>query len=647
MSGQWRALLVKDDEQLNASIVGFLRKDGYAAQGAVTMAEAMRMLWAEAYDVVICDLQAPGIDSLEIIQLLSASHPDSNTNTRVIIVGPANSDQARSQALESGALAYLNRPLNVQQLREELHRLLQQTGFSASLDSFDLLDVIQIINMSRKSIALLVNIGLEERGFLGFREGELIYAEYGVLRGEEAFFALAAHKNGTVMHQAWNAAVKPNVVQPLSRLIMQALQYRARVAQQQQSGEQLAVNTDTLFFGNMDDDRPFQVLTEDGVDDTPFNTGIQAGLGANTLNGNNGGAEKEWWQQTGKVAGVEMSPTGQRSTPTTPLSPSRANVQKTSGGLPTQGLPPTNGSAESASEQKLPPARRDLPSWLTDQPTAAELPVIRPSSLSGTGHIPATPKQAASAEWQPPQSVQSGSRMTGPIVRKEGTNGHKTVNLRSSGTPTVPLTNKQPVTLPPLTGKQPVTLPPSPEWQPPQELSPASNLLSLSIPPTEKPVATDPPLVRAKEESVQVQRVTNGTGTTGGQRSIKRNYNYSALVAALQTLGYSVNGFIAAAVATLDGQPIAQVAVDDLDVSRICKHFSTIMGSVLQSLDQGAWGDYEDTVITSADRHILMGLVGKDKDAFQVLITTRESDPIESLNVMANVENAITVALQS
>lgn len=153
------------------------------------------------------------------------------------------------------------------------------------------------------------------------------------------------------------------------------------------------------------------------------------------------------------------------------------------------------------------------------------------------------------------------------------------------------------------------------------------------------------PDLLAARTGESVQRVTSVSETTGVQRAIKRNYNYPALVAALQTLGYSVNGFIAAAVATLDGQPIAQVAVDDLDVSRICKHFSTILRSVLQSLDQGAWGDYEDTVITSADRHILMGLVGKDKVAFQVLITTREADPIESLNVMANIENAITAAL--
>src|SRR5262249_54831354 len=45
--------------------------------------------------------------------------------------------------------------------------------------------------------------------------------------------------------------------------------------------------------------------------------------------------------------------------------------------------------------------------------------------------------------------------------------------------------------------------------------------------------------------------------------------NYAALVSALQTLGYSIVGFIAAAVVSIDGHPMAQVAVDDLDISNL------------------------------------------------------------------------------
>src|SRR5436190_1857289 len=200
MSELWHILLVEDDDYLNQSIVNSLRKDGYIVQGVKSGAEVIRLVWSEEYDVVIGDLRTPGADGFEMLQWLRSFRP----KTRMIMVAASASAADRTQALEAGVVSYLSKPLDLHQLKEELRRLLQQTGFSASLDSFDLLDVIQIITMSRKSIALLVNTGLEERGILGFQGGELIWVEYGNLRGEEAFFALAAHKNGTVIHQPWN-----------------------------------------------------------------------------------------------------------------------------------------------------------------------------------------------------------------------------------------------------------------------------------------------------------------------------------------------------------------------------------------------------------------------------------------------------------
>ena len=128
------------------------------------------------------------------------------------------------------------------------------------------------------------------------------------------------------------------------------------------------------------------------------------------------------------------------------------------------------------------------------------------------------------------------------------------------------------------------------------------------------------------------------------QRPAKRNY--PALVSALQTLGYSITGFIATAVVGLDGQPVAQVAVDDIDISQLCGYFSSILQGALGSLQDGGLGGFEDTVISSADRHVLIRLVSSDKDTFQVLITTRESEPLESLEQMANVEDAIAAALR-
>src|SRR5215475_6188196 len=229
MSDVWRICLVEDDA-LNENLVNALRKDGYEVQGVTRDADAINILWSEEFNIVIYDLKAPEADSLEVLQWLHAYRPA----IHIITIGPPDSPALHAQALESGATSYLEKPLDLRVLKDELRRLSQHSGFTASLDSFDLLDVIQIINMSRKNIALLINTGLEEQGTLGFQNGELIWAEYGVLRGEEAFFALAAHKNGTVTQQLSDEPFVPNVTQPLSRLIFQALQYRMKHTHEQQ-----------------------------------------------------------------------------------------------------------------------------------------------------------------------------------------------------------------------------------------------------------------------------------------------------------------------------------------------------------------------------------------------------------------------------
>ena len=611
MSELWRILLVEDDDTLNRSIVNSLRKDGYVVQGVRSGIEAIRLVWSEEYDVVIGDLKTPGADGFEMLQWLRTFRP----KTRMIMVTALASPSERTQALEAGVVSYLAKPINLHQLKEELRRLLLQTGFSASLDSFDLLDVIQIITMSRKNIALLVSIGLEERGILRFQGGELIWAEYGTLRGEEAFFALAAHKNGTVTHQLWHDQITPNVTQPLSRLIFQALQYRAKYAAlRQPTGEHEAIPQHSLSLPHVvDEDSPFITLAaaqDNAFDDALLKEHVGNEEMVNSSNGSegrNGSTERnegtEWWQQPAKMPD---------------LSKSYRNVQPgkdTSSEKPApEDLPlPAAANITPSTVRKTPVSQRgDLPSWLIEQPTTSEMPMLRSSSLSSPAQVPDTPVAKPSpAEWQPtaptaPTAPRAGK--TDQLPRKKPAGPQQSLPKTATGA------KKQPN---------------SPEWQSSEkETSLNGSLRSLS--PARK--TSDSPTLTNMEKL-----------TAPPPRSAKRNY--PSLVAALQTLGYSITGFIATAVVGLDGQPIAQVTVDDIDISVLCGYFSSILRGVVGSLQEGGWGDYEDTVITSVNRHILIRLVGSDKDAFHVLVTARESEPSESLEVMANVEAAIATAL--
>ncbi len=573
MSEQWRILVVEGDEQVNQSTVNSLRKDGYFVRGVNSGAEAIRVLWTEEYDVIIGDLKMPGTDGMEMLQWLRSYRP----RTHMIMVAADASPASRTSALEGGVVGYLQKPLDLHLLKEELRRLLQQTGFSASLDSFDLLDVIQIITMSRKSIALVVNTGPEERGILCFQGGELVWAEYDTLRGEEAFFALAAYKNGTVTQQPWYEQVTPNVTQPLSRLIFQALQYRSKYSEMRSSSEHEALPAIQPAVEE-DDDRPFVMLVETQLDPLLQPDGTSTYQHAPGAHGENAD-DREWWQPTDKISGLphKQSPHAMQPVTRDGMEAVAAYEEEPGKAESVDGVPSTPRIATASQHS-------DLPSWLTDLPAKfdmsmkSDVPMLHAPVLSSDGRAGAVPPTKPSpSEWQPLEKAYPSLQSARPL----------------------------------------------------QTLSPARKSWQA---------ATDEEAQKGLNNSASPQ-----TGKLGAPKAIKRNY--AALVSALQTIGYSISGFVAAAVVGLDGQPIAQVAIDDLDISPACVHFSRILQGARQSLADGQWGKYEDTVITSSERYILLRIIGNDKEAFQVLITTRDSDPSESLEVMANVEGTIGAAL--
>ncbi|GHO45242.1 response regulator [Ktedonospora formicarum] len=744
MSSIARIFVIEDDDHTGQQIVNALRNDGYGVWGVTNGGDAVRALWSEEYDAVICDLDAPGIEGFELLQWLRAYRQ----NTRMVVFGGSNVDKMRMQSLENGADSYLEKPLDVRKLREELRRLQNDAGLTVDLDSFDLLDVIQVITMSRKNIALLVNTGLEERGILRFQTGELVWAEYGFLRGEEAFFALAAHKNGTVTHQPWNGQVIPNVKLPLSRLIMQALQYRATYGQSdappQPTGAQPSLKPtggaqaplNALSLGD-EDDTPFGFISSSGTIDNvssglpfqngnignpgmlpstegidglggmlppvggmagqmpipdpmqsapgqlPTSEGIPTGSGMWPLSGapnslpaangmpplaespqiystyndeqarmsaapskaldggsgripvyplgqhmpesglrdvvfgpalgqsdeeGNGMSEpskKEWWERTGELPRLND-----------------ALLQEQSGRLPAAEGENLNANthlfAEEAAALQTPPvspASEPLPSWLTDQPTASNMPVIRPDGAPNMLDIEHMRTPTSSSEWAAPDP----GMVSGPIYA----------------------TGPQSM-LPQGSGGQPAIFPESPEGE--TILQPkitSSHLQSFQSRNTSGPLSVSPQ--RGNTGSQSPQR--GNTGSQPSQGFSRRSLNYPALVSALQTLGYSVKGFIAAAVVGLDGQPIAQIAVDDMDITPICAPLSAMINGAQQGAELGNWGICEDVLLRSAGRYIMARIVGSNRSAFLVVITTREAEPLESLLIAANIESAVNAAL--
>lgn len=761
MAEQWRILVVESEENLNWNIVNSLQKDGYSVLGVMGGAEAIRTLWNEEQDVVICSQQMPDASGLDLLQWMRTYTP----NGRMVMLGTPGDSVGRKQALEMGVAGYLEKPLDLHALKEELRRLLHSTGFSASLDSFDLLDVIQIINMSRKSIALVVNTGLEEQGTLRFQLGELVWAEYGMLRGEEAFFALAAHKNGTVAQYPWNEQTTPNVTQPLSRLIFQALQYRSKYASSTQASSDVPVvkpasplptlpqtlqdmAEDDTPFQFTEDDRPFQFVAEGvPVEESPASSPFEQLMRVTSTNahleqvsGGGSGMVKKQESEAGKQPVVPEKPWWQ-PTSSVPAFQASGSMRALSGEK-TGSAPKGATSTPPVGEQKATPMLNStLPSWLTEQPTSMHLPVMRgqtgqmptvpqerspvlpktpPTSLplspnsaapgnAGWSSTPQTPlnpaeqsshalnlsasglralnpsdsglrrinpeeaqytmphravkphaanQRAASAEWQGPLADQTGQmspvksagsgdtlQSLAALKRNSAAMPNDARNGQNSSSST-PAANSRAWDAPAPVQPTPITN--AHTWAAPI-LSPAAQEAVWATPVQAPPASAQPaPLPNEAIWATPVSSTQTPDQSASGAADASDTQgkrNYPALAAALQTLGYSVPGFIAAAVVGLDGTPIAQVAVDERDISALCARLGAIARSASGLFELNDAGEYEYAVISSRSQHILLRLIGNTREVFQALITTRDTEPAQSLDVMANVEPALAAAL--
>ncbi|MBF6590499.1 MAG: response regulator [Ktedonobacterales bacterium] len=227
-SGQpWRVLIVDDEENLNWSLVTSLRRERYLVDGALSAESALRRLEETAYDCVVSDVKMPGMDGFELLQWLRRHRP----HTHVIMMTAFGSPTARQEALRGGVVAFLEKPFDLRVLKDELRRMAGAglNGSRGEAEGYDVLDVAQVLHLTRRDIAIHIENG-STRGTMRFLRGELISAEAGALQGDEAFFALSVPRALVVEPEAWDGRTERNIIQSLTRLIFQALAQRERRA---------------------------------------------------------------------------------------------------------------------------------------------------------------------------------------------------------------------------------------------------------------------------------------------------------------------------------------------------------------------------------------------------------------------------------
>ena len=105
-----RILLVEDNE-VNRRLAGFLlRSHGYQVREATTAAAAFEMVDKERPDLIVMDIQLPGMDGLEITRKLKEQ--PSTADIPVIAVTSYAMKGDREKAFAAGCAGYVTKPID-------------------------------------------------------------------------------------------------------------------------------------------------------------------------------------------------------------------------------------------------------------------------------------------------------------------------------------------------------------------------------------------------------------------------------------------------------------------------------------------------------------------------------------------------------
>lgn len=108
---------------------------------------------------------------------------------------------------------------------EELHAIdtvLPQTDFNGSLKTMGPTEICQILKLGRRSGRLFILDDEHARCILYFSQGEIVGANYGHYRGDEAVLAACRIQQGIFSFQTKFRCSKPNVDSPTQFLLLEA-----------------------------------------------------------------------------------------------------------------------------------------------------------------------------------------------------------------------------------------------------------------------------------------------------------------------------------------------------------------------------------------------------------------------------------------
>jgi ATP-dependent Lon protease len=117
-----RVLVVDDEEIARTNLEYILRKEGHQVDGAANGAQALDLIKAQEYDLILTDLKMEKMDGLQLLESAKQISP----NTEIIMVTGYATVSTAVDALKKGAAHYLSKPIKLDELRETVREIIDR-----------------------------------------------------------------------------------------------------------------------------------------------------------------------------------------------------------------------------------------------------------------------------------------------------------------------------------------------------------------------------------------------------------------------------------------------------------------------------------------------------------------------------------------
>ena len=121
-----RLLVVEDEKKLCDMIAKSLHQAGYEVDTCNDGEEALDMIYAEMYDLIVLDLNLPGVDGMDILRELRKE----NEETKVLILSARSQIADKVDGLDAGANDYMEKPFHLQELEARVRSLTRRVAYA-------------------------------------------------------------------------------------------------------------------------------------------------------------------------------------------------------------------------------------------------------------------------------------------------------------------------------------------------------------------------------------------------------------------------------------------------------------------------------------------------------------------------------------